>query len=386
MKSKPLLAIFIVVFIDILAFTLILPYLPLFAERFGATPTEIGFLITVFAFCQFLSGPTLGRLSDVYGRKPILAVSQFGTFIGFVLLATAGNLWVVFLARIIDGLTAGNITVAQATIADVTEPGNRTKAFGIIGVSFGLGFFVGPAISAYLIKYGYAAPAWAAAGLSFASIFSTLFLLPVRSTSMHSKIPLKEFLNIFDFKLILGYLRNIKTRRPLLQFFLFNFSFTCSFAGFAMYAERRFTWMGHPFGVREIGYVYAYLGLIGIFIQGYFLGKVVEKIGDKKTTALGFLSQGIGYCAYAFVYKIPALLGAATLGSVGSGFSRAAITSQLSKAAGAEEQGTILGVSQSFAAIASIVAPIVTGLLIQHVSLEAWALLAGISALLSLRI
>ena len=387
MKAKPLLAIFIIVFIDILAFTLILPYLALFAERFGASPTQVGLLITVFAFCQFLSGPTLGRLSDIYGRKPILAISQMGTFIGFVLLATAGSLWMVFLARIVDGLTAGNITVAQATISDVTEPKNRAKAFGIIGISFGLGFFVGPAISGFLVKYGYGAPAWAAAGLSFLSIFSTLFLLPVQRPAHPPRWEWqKNFIRIFDFGLILSYLRRPASRAPLLKFFLFNFAFSCIIAGFALYAERRFVWHGHPFGAREIGYLYAYLGLIGIFIQGYLLGKVVERFGEKKAAFGGLLLQGLGYIGYGLAGGVRALLGAATFASFGAGFSRASLMAQISKSADPHEQGTILGVGQSLAAIASIFAPILSGALIEHVSLEAWAFAAGTSALLGLLI
>ena len=140
MKKSLLLPIYLIVMVDVLALTLILPLLPFYAENFGASPFVVGLLIATFAVCQLISGPILGRISDRVGRRPVLLVSQLGTFIGLLILAFAGSLWMVFLSRVIDGVTAGNLSIAQAYISDVTEPGNRAKAFGMIGVAFGLGF------------------------------------------------------------------------------------------------------------------------------------------------------------------------------------------------------------------------------------------------------
>src|SRR6202451_2333287 len=160
-----------------------IPLLPFYAEKLGATATEVGLLIGVYAACQLISGPLLGRASDFTGRKPLLIVSQIGTFIGFLVLAFAPSLWVVFLARVIDGSTAGNLSLAQAYISDVTRPEERAKSFGIIGIAFGMGFLIGPAISGYLANFGYRIPIFAAAGLSFTSILATTFLLPSAKTS-----------------------------------------------------------------------------------------------------------------------------------------------------------------------------------------------------------
>ena len=176
MKKSPLLPIFLIVAVDVLGLTLILPLLPFYAEKMGATPTEVGLLVSVYAACQFVAGPLLGQMSDRTGRKPLLLVSQFGTLIGFLILAYAQVLWVVFVSRIIDGLTAGNLSLAQAYIADVTEPENRSKSFAVIGVSFGIGFLIGPAISGYLSTFGYQYPIFAAAALSATSILATYFL------------------------------------------------------------------------------------------------------------------------------------------------------------------------------------------------------------------
>src|SRR5438552_7576676 len=178
MKKSPLLSIFLIVLVDVLGLTIILPLLPFYAESLGATPAVVGMLVSTYALCQLIAGPPLGHLSDRVGRRPVLLVSQIGTCVGFLILASAHSLWMVFLARVIDGLTAGNLTVAQAYISDVTEPENRAKSFGMIGIAFGLGFLVGPAVSGYLAQFSNVYPILAAAGLSFTSIMCTYFLLP----------------------------------------------------------------------------------------------------------------------------------------------------------------------------------------------------------------
>src|SRR5713101_2647429 len=155
-----------------------IPLLPFYAERLGASPTEVGLLIGIYAACQLVSGPLLGRLSDHTGRKPLLLVSQAGTLIGFLIMAYAPNLWIMLLARVIDGSTAGNLSLAQAYISDITVPEARAKSFGVIGIAFGIGFLIGPAISGFLAQYDYRYPIFAAAALSATSILATSLLLP----------------------------------------------------------------------------------------------------------------------------------------------------------------------------------------------------------------
>ena len=163
---------------DVLGLTIMIPLLPFYAEKLGASPSQVGWLVGVYALCQLFSGPLLGRMSDHVGRKPLLIVSQIGTLIGFLITAFAGTLWVVFLGRIIDGATAGNLSLAQAYISDVTKPEERAKSFGVIGIAFGLGFLIGPAISGFLSHFDYRMPIFAAALMSFTSIMATTFLLP----------------------------------------------------------------------------------------------------------------------------------------------------------------------------------------------------------------
>ncbi len=389
-SNRALAAIFLIIFVDILALTLVLPYLPFFAERFGASPTQIGMIITVFAFCQFLSGPVLGRMSDQMGRKPILILSQIGTCAGFVLLAFAQNLWMVYAARILDGITAGNITVAQAAISDVTKPAERTKAFSLIGISFATGFFIGPAISGLLLHWGPSAPAWGAAFLSFVSILTTSFLFKDEEEIHRDKQPFQitwsTFAEGINLKPMAKYLSMVRLKELLYQFFFFNVSFSAYISCFALFAERRLSYDGHPFGVREVGYLYAYLGLLGILIRSFVIDRSIKKFGEKATSRLGFLVQGVGYCCFCFVHSIPAALVAATLGALGSGLVRPTLASLMSREVGPREQGAVFGVSQSLAAIASIVAPLLAGFLIGNASLVAWALFAGLSMLVALLI
>src|SRR6202451_4177129 len=178
LRSSPLLAIFLIVAVDVLGLTIMIPLLPFYAEKLGASPFQVGWLVGAYAACQLVSGPLLGRLSDSTGRKPLLLVSQAGTFIGFIITAFAPNLLILFLARMIDGATAGNLSLAQAYISDITKPEDRAKSFGVIGIAFGIGFLIGPAVSGILAKSNYQYPVFAAAGLSALSIVATAVLLP----------------------------------------------------------------------------------------------------------------------------------------------------------------------------------------------------------------
>ena len=177
-RRSPLFPIFLIVLVDVFGLTLVIPLLAIYAEHFGATPFQATLLVSTYAVCQLVSGPILGSFSDHYGRKPVLLVSQMGTCLGFLLMARADALWIIFVSRIIDGATAGNLTTAQAYISDNTAPENRSKSFALIGIAFGVGFFIGPSVTGLLATYSLNAPIYLAAGLSLTSILCTTFLLP----------------------------------------------------------------------------------------------------------------------------------------------------------------------------------------------------------------
>lgn len=371
MFRSPLTPIFLVVAVDVFGMTLMIPLLPFYAEHFGASPFVVGLLFSSFAACQLLSGPILGRISDNAGRKPTLIASQIGTCIGFLVLGFADTLWLIFLGRIIDGLTAGNLTIAQAYISDVTKPEERTKAFGLIGIAFGMGFLLGPALSGYLSQFGYHWPAFAAAGLSFLSILATTFLLPrVEATSA----PAIERPGRIEG--ITQYFRRPLPRRRLLEFFAYILSFSMLIGGTALFVGRRL-----GFGVEETGYLFAFSGLIGAVIQGGLLGRLVKGFGEEKLAIAGFATMAIGLSLLGTVHSVPYLLVLVAITAFGTSVTRPSLTTLVTHSVGAHEQGAVLGVSQSLSSVAAILGPIVAGWLIDHDMLGAYGLVAGLVAL-----
>lgn len=387
--SSPLLPIFLIVAVDVLGFTIILPLLPFYSERLGASPTVVGAIVSIYAVGQLLAGPILGQISDRIGRRPVLLLSQAGTLGGFLVLAFSTQVWMVFLSRAIDGLTAGNLSIAQAYISDVTPPEHRAKSFAIIGVAFGFGFLVGPAISGFLAHFGYQAPIFAACALSLASILCTFFLLP-RREPIHLEQgetvtgPGGKRLSLISWGQYRRYFQQGDLARLLGQWLLFSLSFSTFIAGFALFAERRYLWNGHAVGVREVGYIFAFNGFIGIIMQGGMVGRMVKAFGEKKVVQIGFATSFLGYAAVGFTHTVGELLWVLALSSIGAAGLRPALTSMITQKAGRREQGMILGLTQSLTSIAQIAAPILAGYLIDRALLTTWAFWAGILSGLAL--
>ena len=373
MRHSPLLAIFLIVAVDVLGLTIMIPLLPFYAEKLGATPFQVGWLIGTYAACQLISGPLLGRLSDSTGRKPLLLVSQVGTFIGFIVTAFAPNLVILFLARMIDGATAGNLSLAQAYISDITKPEERAKSFGVIGIAFGIGFLIGPAVSGILAKSDYRYPVFAAAGLSALSIIATSLLLP---KAVPSKNDDGRRLSLIAWGEYVKYFREPRLATRLWQFLLFAFPFAMFTSSFPLFAERRLTWHGAPFGPEQTGFVYAWAGFLGILTQGPALGKLVKKFGEAALNRVGFASYVVGYALLGLSHSLPMLALAATVTAFG-GFIRPTLTSLITKAAPKSEQGSVLGLTQSLTSVATIAAPPFAGILIQHGALTTYGMAAA---------
>ena len=395
---SPLFAIFLVVLIDVIGLTFILPLLPFYAERFGASARDVGLLVATFAAFQLVSGPILGGLSDRYGRRRLLVVSQLGTIAGYVLLGLANTLTGVFLARIVHGATAGNLSLAQAYIADVTEPEDRARAFALIGVAFGIGFLLGPAVSGWLAHKNIHYPVFAAGGLSTLSMLTTLALVkePARAPDSTPPGPPPETpgapayrgsppaatgrrLGLLEWGTYAGYFKRPSLRGPLLQFFSFAFSFAMFTSGFALFAERRFHW-----GPREVGYLFAFAGLLGIVLQGGVVAALVKRFGEPAVVNSGLVGLAAGYVVMAFSHDLPTLLVASALSSYGSSSVRPALTSLITRRAHRGEQGTILGLTQSLTSVSLILAPMLSGGLIDRGRLTGWALAAGVASALGL--
>jgi len=374
-----LLPVFLIVLVDVFGMTLVIPLLAIYAETFHATPLQATMLVSVYAACQLVSGPVIGHISDRVGRKPMLLISQIGTFIGFIVMARARALWMLYVARILDGATAGNLSLAQAYISDHTEPSQRAKSFGLIGIAFGVGFFIGPSLTGYLsATYSLTTPIYLAAVMSATSVLCTATLLKGGPQSHHAFDDREAALR---FRTYAKYFGRPGLRERLLQFLFFITSFSLFISGFALFAERRFTYQGRPFGPREIGYIFGYVGFLGIVLQGGLIGRLVKRFGESTLVAAGFIALVIGYFGLGIASSFTLLMLTGTLAAFGNGVIRPALTSLITQQAGRQEQGVVLGITQSLMSMASIVAPVVGGLLIERQMLKEWAwAAAGLAA------
>lgn len=381
-QRASLLPIFLIVLVDVLGLSIVLPLLAVYAETFGASAQVAALLIPVYSACQAVAGPVLGTLSDRVGRRKVLLVSQVGTLIGFLCIAGAHALWMIFLGRVLDGLTAGNLGVAQAYIADHTEAKNRARSLALIGVAFGVGFTLGPAITVALSPYGMSAPLYLAAGLSLVSIVCTATLLPADDRTQArpadlSGMPAGQRLGLFSWHRYPAFFRRPVLGGVLAEFFLFQIAFYMFVSGFALFAERRYTWHGHPFTPREIGWLYVYSGVLGIVIQGGLIGRLVKSLREPRVIRAGVICLAVGYALLSFVEPVGPLLLAVALTTFGSGVLRPCLTSVATQVIDRDEQGVVLGLTQTISSLASVVAGAVSGWLIERHLLSQWGWVAA---------
>lgn len=369
-STLTLIPTFVVVAVDATGMGIILPLLPFYSQRLGATPFVLGTLISVYAVCQLIAGPAVGMLSDRYGRRKVLVVSQIGTLIGFVLLALAGNLTLVFLARIVDGLTSGNISVAHAYAAEHSAPATRKQALGMTSGAIGTGLLLGPALSSFLVHYGPTAPVWAAAALSLISIFATIALLPPDHPSSEPlyqhRVPEPALPNnLFGFRYawrLLGL---------LIVFFFVNSMFLSQIG---LFLSARFSWDSHPFGARELGWIFAYAGFINMVVQGLLITRMNIIASDRSIVMAAFACMGLGFIGLAARDNVGLLAVNLTLIIIGTMFARSTLTAELSRATAINRQGMIMGLNQSLMSGANISAPLLSGALIGHRLFVPWAL------------
>ena len=368
-EALALIPTFIVVAVDATGMGIILPLLPFYSERLGATPFIVGSLISVYALCQLVAGPVVGMLSDRYGRRSVLIVSQIGTLAGFVLLASATSLMLVFLARIIDGLTSGNISVAHAYAAEHSAPATRKQALGTTSGAIGTGLLMGPVLSGFLVQFGSTAPIWAAALLSLISIITTIQLLPPdrrHPSATHSRHVLEP--EPVPSLWVMPY-----TWTLLGLLILFFFVQSMFLSQIALFLSARFRWRGHPFGASELGGVFAYAGFINIIVQGLLITRANRFASDRITVVAAFACMSAGFSGIAVVGKVGLLAVFLTLIFLGTTFIRTTLTVELSRSVSLNRQGIIMGLNQSLMSSANIVAPLLSGALIDHRLYAAWA-------------
>ncbi|MBN1580603.1 MAG: MFS transporter [Anaerolineae bacterium] len=371
--KKSLFLIFAFVFIDVLGFSLILPLLPFYAQSFEASETVVGLLLAANAVTQMVGAPTMGRLSDRYGRKPLLLVSLIGTVVGFVLLGSASALWMLFLSRIIDGLFGGNISLAQAYITDVTDEKNRSKGLGLIGASFGLGFIFGPALGGTLSAgSNYALPAFVAAGLAALNLIAVQVWLPESLTEERRQNQADSPRSAFSLRQLWEALR-LPCVGPLLNIRLwYGLAFTMFQTIFSLYAAKRL-----GLDARATSYVLTYVGILIVLIQGGGIGQLTKRFTDKQLLFGSSVLLAFSLLAWAVAPNLVVLLIVLAPLALASSVMNVTSNSALTKSVYPEQVGGTLGLSASLDSLTRIISPIVAGFLIQAAGAYAPGLLGG---------
>ncbi len=413
MKRSRLLNIFLVVFIDLLGFGLILPLLPYFAGQYGASQFLIGLLVASYAAAQFVGAPLMGRLSDRFGRRPILILSIAGTALGFLLLGLAeplgvafssfvldnptpdqlaalqngAILGVMFIARMLSGLTGGNITVAQAYIADVTDARNRAKGMGLIGAAFGLGFILGPAIGGVLSRWGYSVPAFAAAGLATLNLLGVIAVLPESLTAERkAELATQKKRALISVTAMLEELNKPRVGPLMTIRLLYALAAALFQTMFTLWAKDRLS-----LNAQTTSYLLAYVGLLSVIVQGGLIGQLTKRFSEAKLIAWSVVVQAIALLAWAFTPSVPALLVVLIPLAFSTGVLNTVINSAISRAVPPHEIGGALGTAGALESLSRVVSPSVGGWLLG--ALGAWApgvlgavIMAGVAVLAWVRL
>jgi DHA1 family tetracycline resistance protein-like MFS transporter len=353
--SRPLLVIFLTIFVNLVGFGIIIPLLPFYAETFGASPVVIGLLFASFSLSQLVASPILGELSDRWGRRPVLIVSLIGTALSFAMLAVAQSLAMLFAARIVDGLSGGNVTTARAYIADITPEEDRPRAFGLLGAAFGLGFIVGPALGGALSHVSYAAPIWAAAAITVAATALAWIWLPETVHRTHAG-------GAGAWRAIVELSHRPGLRLLLTIDFVYWMAFAVYQTTFALFGARRFS-----FDATHVGYLFSAFGALGVIVQGGLVGPVSRALGVKRTLISGLTFAAIGWGGSALTYNLPFFLLMLVPAAIGIGLCNATLSALVSNAAGPREQGRVQGAAGALESMGRTMGPIWGNAVLQEV-------------------
>ena len=353
MKKSPLVSILSIVFIDLIGFGMIIPILPLYALRFQATEWQIGLLLASYSFMQFLASPVLGWFSDRYGRKPVLLCSLIGSATGYILMADATSLAMLFLARILAGVAGASVGTASAYIADITPPENRSKRIGLIGAAFGIGFVLGPAIGGLLSQWSVIAPFWFAAVLSILNAVLMWIVLPEpdrHAARQRGPVNLKQ-----TFEEAGSWRLGIVT----ITYFIAIAGFAIVTVIYPQVSHRRF-----ELNQSQISFIFVMFGLIGAAIQGGGIGRLVKRFGDVNLAIAGFAIMAISMMMMPLAGSVPLFLLFTAGLAVGNSLSQPTVNAIASKGASAALQGRVLGIVQSAGSLGRVFGPVLAGFLL----------------------
>lgn len=341
---SPLAVIVSIVLMDLLGFSLVMPLLPLFAREYGFTPAQIGWLFAAYPICQLVAGPILGRLSDHYGRRPLLILSQAGTAISFVMLGLSGNYTVMLLARMLDGASGGNILVAQAYVADVTKPEHRARSLGLIGAAFGVGFVLGPLLGGLLVELPVAqdwrlrVPFLVAAGFSTIAWLLVLFSLPESRAAAEPGAPGRSNARVVSWRGILTTASQPLAGRMVALGALTVLAFAALEGTFSLFLRERLHW-----SAARAAFGFAFLGFISALVQGGLIRRLVPRFGEVRLIVAGLIALALGLFALGLVTTSSALWGATLIVGIGQGLASPSIQGLLSRSTSPEDQGAVFG-------------------------------------------
>lgn len=408
-KKKILSVAFVTMFLDLMGFGLIIPIQPFYAESFGATPAVVTLLGGAYSAMQFIFIPVWGRISDRIGRRPVILISVIASSIGHLFFGLAGSLTALFAARLLTGFGNANIATVQALIADSTEGHERTKGMGLVGAAFGLGFIVGPALGGILVRWGLAAPAYAASAMALVNFGMAFFLLPETNTYRQSKgQPARPRLPMRQVFKLANRLENVWVITSLML--LWTLAFSVFQQSLALFIEK--VWIHIPpdamaaaqvagaDAVEKLTHTYyekaagltaimmVATGMTAAIVQGGLIGKLAKRFGERTLLRIGMPLIGVGIGGVVFVGRIeyfPAMLICAVIMAIGTGLTSPSLMSLLSQSSPPNVQGSVLGVGQSASSLGRVIGPAISGLLFEiHLDLPAFTgvavVLVGVAA------
>lgn len=383
-EKKPQVIIFLTVFIYLLGFGIVIPIIPILGVQMGASALQTGLLLSVYSLMQFVFSPFWGRLSDKYGRRPILLICLLGEVFSYLLFAQARSIELLFIARMFSGFFGASISTASAYISDITPPNERSKGMALIGTAFGLGFLFGPALGGGLTLWAEHLSTDTFFRTSFSSYWVALLCLVtfifawknLKETHDPSKTP-PQRLN--RFAQIIKYFK-VPTVGPLIfVFFLSSLAMSTMEATLILYAKAKFDW-----GIKEVSFGFAYIGLVIVFTQGFLVRKLIPKLGEKQVLRTGLILMSMGLSGIAIAQSIPVLALTQTLLAIGTGFVNPAALGSISLLTNTNEQGASLGTTQGMASLGRIIGPAVGGALFGALTIESPFILSGLMTMIAL--
>lgn len=355
--------VYATIFLDVLGLGVLIPVLPFYAQQFRADATTVGILSASFSIAQFIASPFLGALSDRIGRRPVILANILGSAIAYYFFGLAPTLALLLLARVLEGITGGSVSTAQAYIADITPPEERMKRFGLIGAVFGLGFIIGPAFGGFLSRYGLPAPAYAAGTLCLlASIFGFFMLPESLPPSKRNPSPL-TLANANPFLQIYNALSRDRIRAILYALFFVNVAWSGLQSNFALFTFKRF-----QMNAQDNAWIFVYIGFLSIFMQGVVVRRLPKTLDPVLASLVGLILTAAGFLGIAYSREPLHLYPAIAIMAIGNGVAGPMLIALLSKRVGQSEQGTVLGSSQAIISSTRIIGPLAAGFVFDAVS------------------